>query len=182
MNISARSFITYLIFLILPVTILAQGPSFSCKYAKSITAVAICGSPQLSAKDLTMANLYQAVVRENPGQAGEISRAHSQFIKSYKAKCGPLDDAARATCIASMFDNETHSLEQFLPKPKVTDKVIDMVRVCFNAAAGKAAATLIIDLGIAIISGDAVNLFVIFGDAAGSGIQPCIQEVIKELW
>lgn len=71
-----------------PATVATARPSFNCRYARSRSEMAVCGSPGLASLDRQMSSqFYGAMAAARPGQRAMLQRTRNGFLR-YRDSCG----------------------------------------------------------------------------------------------
>jgi len=74
----------------------ATGPSFDCARATGRVTKMICASPDLSARDRTLAEHYQALLGQPATDAAELQRDETRWLREVRDVCPDIDCVARA--------------------------------------------------------------------------------------
>jgi uncharacterized protein YecT (DUF1311 family) len=74
----------------------ATGPSFDCARVTGRVTKMICASPDLSARDRTLAEHYQALLGQPGTDAAELQRDETRWLRDVRDVCPDIDCVARA--------------------------------------------------------------------------------------
>lgn len=74
----------------------ATGPSFDCARVTGRVTKMICASPDLSARDRTLAEHYQALLGQPGIDAAELQRDETRWLREVRDVCPDVDCVARA--------------------------------------------------------------------------------------
>ena len=74
----------------------ATGPSFDCARVTGRVTKMICASPDLSARDRTLAEHYQALLGQPGIDAAELQRDETRWLREVRDVCPDIDCVARA--------------------------------------------------------------------------------------
>jgi uncharacterized protein YecT (DUF1311 family) len=91
------------------------GPSFVCAYAAKWAEQQVCASPQLSAADLKMANLYATLITPLPkGEARMPLRLAQRAWLATRDQCQFAGDPA--TCLQNAYSSRISELSALVPQ------------------------------------------------------------------
>jgi len=74
----------------------ATGPSFDCARVTGRVTKMICASPDLSARDRTLAEHYQALLGQPGIDVAELQRDETRWLRDVRDVCPDIDCVARA--------------------------------------------------------------------------------------
>jgi len=76
----------------------ATGPSFDCSHVTGRVTKMICASPDLSARDRTLAEHYRALLAQPGTDAADLQREEARWLHDVRDVCPDVD------CIAQAYD------------------------------------------------------------------------------
>lgn len=91
----------------------AQVASFDCRKAATATERAICASPELGRKDITVAAYYQLLLRLKPAAAGMVYREFDDRVRDEQQQWLQKDRdtcASNTACLQHAYDRRIDSL------------------------------------------------------------------------
>jgi hypothetical protein len=76
----------------------ASGPSFDCSHVTGRVTKMICASPDLSARDRTLADHYRALLGQPGTDAADLQREEARWLHDVRDVCPDID------CVAQAYD------------------------------------------------------------------------------
>jgi hypothetical protein len=95
-RIVVRLLVVWLVCALASLAHAATGPSFDCTHVTGRVTKMICASPDLSARDRTLAEHYQALLGQPGTDVAELQRDETRWLRDVRDVCPDIDCVARA--------------------------------------------------------------------------------------